>query len=115
MQTETDRNPGFTLDEAGFDGSEPPQRDSLRPGTLGLENDDDLEERITDTIETLGVIDMDLIDIHVERGTATIEGEVDDAATARQILRAAQQTTGVRRVINRLRLAGVDSLIPDED
>jgi hypothetical protein len=114
-KTETDRNPGFTLDEAGFDGSEPPQRDSLRPGTLGLENDDDLEERITDTIETLGVIDMDLIDIHVERGTATIEGEVDDAATARQILRAAQQTTGVRRVINRLRLAGVDSLIPDED
>lgn len=113
--TETDRNPGFLLDEAGFDGLEEPQRDSLRPGTVGLENSDDLEEKISDRIDALGIIDMDLIDIHVDRMTATVEGEVDDATTARRILRTVQETPGIERVVNHLRLAGVDSRIPDED
>lgn len=114
-KTQTDRNPGFLLDQAGFDGLEEPQRDSLRPGTMGLENSDDLEEKITDAIDAIGIIDMDLIDIHVERMTVIVEGEVDDAATARKILRVAGETAGVARVINHLRLAGVDSRIPDED
>lgn len=114
-ETETGRNPGFLIDEAGFDGLEEPQRDSLRPGTTGLENWDDLEERITDAIDALGIVDMDLIDIHVDRNNVTIEGQVDDAATSHGIIRAAQKVNGTGRIINHLRLAGVDSRIPDED
>ncbi len=113
--TETDRNPGFLVDEAGFDGLEPPQRDSLRPGTVGLEDSDDLEERITDAIDGLGIVDMDLIDIHVERNNVTIEGQVDDATTSHRIVSATQTVTGVGRITNHLRLAGVDSRIPDSD
>ncbi|MBW9087509.1 BON domain-containing protein [Rhizobium wenxiniae] len=114
-ETETGRNPGFLIDEAGFDGLQEPQRDSLRPGTTGLENWDDLEERVTDAIDALGIIDMDLIDIHVDRNNVTIEGQVDDAATSHAIVRAAQKVSGIGRIINHLRLAGVDSRIPDED
>lgn len=114
-ETETGRNPGFLIDEAGFDGLEEPQRDSLRPGTMGLENWDDLEERVTDAIDALGIIDMDLIDIHVDRNNVTIEGQVDDAATSHNIIGATRNVAGVGRVINHLRLAGVDSRIPDED
>lgn len=113
--TEKDRNPGFLVDEAGFDGLEEPQRDSLRPGTAGLEDWDDLEERITDAIDVLGIVDMDLIDIHVDRNTVTIEGQVDDAATSHRIIRATQNVAGVGRIFNHLRLAGVDSRIPDDN
>ena len=113
--TETSRNPGFLIDEAGFDGLEEPQRDSLRPGTMGLENWDDLEERVTDAIEGLSIVDMDLIDIHVDRNSVTIEGQVDDASTSHRIIRAIQTVEGVGKIINRLRLAGVDSRIPDDD
>jgi len=113
--TETSRNPGFLIDEAGFDGLEEPQRDSLRPGTTGLENWDDLEERVTDAIDALGIVDMDLIDIHVDRNNVTIEGQVDDAATSHGIIGATRNVAGVGRIINHLRLAGVDSRIPDED
>jgi hypothetical protein len=111
----TDRNPGFLLDDAGADGLEEPQKDSLRPGTMGLEDSDDLEERITDAVDALGIIDMDLIDVHVDRANVTIEGEVDDAPTAHKIIRHIQSVKGVGKVTNHLRLAGVDSHIPDED
>lgn len=113
--TATDQNPGFMVDEAGFDGMEPPQRDSLRPGTIGLEIADDLEERITETIDALGIIDMALIDVRVQGNTTTIEGEVDDAATGRRILAAVQTVAGVRNIRNHLRLSGVDSRIPSDD
>lgn len=112
---EKDRNPGFMIDGAGADGLEEPLKDSLRPGTAGLEDADELEERITDAIDALGVIDMDLIDVHVDRGIVTIEGEVDDAPTAHQIIRHIQAVKGVRKIANHLRLVGVDSRIPDED
>lgn len=113
--TETKRNPGFTVDDAGFDGLEEPLKDSIRPGTLGLEDADDLEERLTDAIEALGIVAMDLLDVHVNGGTVTIEGEIDDADTSHRIVRAVQATSGVGRVVNHLRLAGVDSRIPDEE
>ena len=108
-------NPGFLLDDAGADGLQEPLKDSLRPGTMGLEESDDLEERITDAIDALGVIDMDLIDVHVDRGNVTIEGEVDDAPTAHKIIRHIQSVNGVGKVTNHLRLAGVDSHIPNDD
>ncbi len=109
------RNPGFLVDQAGSDGAEAPLGDSLKPGTEGLEEADDLEERVTDAIEALAIIDMNLLDVHVDRGVVTLSGQVDDAAVSRRIVHAAQHVEGTRRVINHLRLAGIDGRIPDED
>lgn len=110
-----DRNGGFLLDEADASGLEEPVRDSARPGTVGLEESDDLEERVTDAIDSLGLVTMEMIDVHAENGVVTIEGVVDDAATSRKIGRHIQDIAGVRQVVNHLRLAGVDSRIPTDD
>ena len=110
-----ERNRGYRVDEADFDGLEERQADSIFPGTEGLEESDDLEERVSDAIDNLGVIDMDSIDVHVEKGVVSLEGVVDEAETSRRIGRHIQGIAGVRRVVNNLRLAGIDSHIPDED
>jgi len=112
---DTEQNRGYHIDEADFDGLEERVVDSTRPGTGGLEESDDLEERITNAIEDLDVIDMDAIDVHVDEDKVTIEGVVDDAVASRKIVRHVQGVPGVRLVINNLRLAGVDSRIPDDD
>lgn len=108
-------NPGYQVDGVESDGSEERLVDSVRPGTKGLEEADDLEERITDAIDELEMIDMASIDVHVEDGTVTLEGAVDDAATSRKIVRRIQRVAGVRELVNNLRLEGVDSHIPDDD
>jgi hypothetical protein len=110
-----DRNRGFSVDEAGADGQEERLVDSNRPGTEGLEISDDIEERVTDAIETLDVVSMDSIDVHVENGRVTLEGMVDEAVAARQIVRAVQKIAGVRHVTNNLQVDGIDGRIPDED
>ncbi|WP_105438180.1 BON domain-containing protein [Neorhizobium sp. T25_13] len=112
---DTDRNRGYQVDSVERDGSEERLADSIRPGTKGIEEADDLEERITDAIEELDMIDMASIDVHVEDGTVTLEGAVDDAATSRKIVRRIQRVAGVRQLVNNLRLEGVDSHIPDDD
>lgn len=103
------------MDSAERDGSEERLVDSIRPATKGIEEADDLEERITDAIEDLDMIDMASIDVHVEDGTVTLKGAVDDAATSRRIVRRIQRVAGVRELVNNLRLEGVDSHIPDDD
>ncbi|MGK6316814.1 BON domain-containing protein [Neorhizobium sp. DT-125] len=112
---DSERNRGYHVDEADFDGLEERVVDSAFPGTDGLEDSDDLEERVTDAIENLDVVPMDAIDVHVDDGKVTIEGVVDDASASRKIVRQVQDIPGVRLVINHLRLSGVDSRIPDED
>jgi len=109
------RNRGYRVDEADFDGLEERVVDSTSPGTEGLEESDDLEERVTDSIESLDVVPMEAVDVHVDGGVVTLEGVVDDAATSRKIGRHIQTIAGVRQVVNNLRLAGVDSRIPDDD
>ena len=110
-----ERNGGFMIDEAEADGLEEAQVLSDKPGTVGLEDSDDLEERITDALDELELIEMDSIDVHVDNGNVTIEGVVDEADSARKISRTIQGMAGVRKVTNNLRLAGVDSRIPDDD
>jgi hypothetical protein len=112
---DTNRNRGYQVDNVERDGSEERLVDTIRPGTKGIEEADDLEERITDAIEELDTIDMASIDVHVEDGTVTLEGAVDDAATSRKIVRRIQRVAGVRQLVNNLRLEGVDSHIPDDD
>jgi len=110
-----ERNKGFLIDEAGADGLEERTADNILPTTKGIENADDLEETITNAIDNLDLVTMEMIDVHVESGRVTIEGVVDDRDTARKIVRTIQATAGVRAVTNNLRLAGVDSRIPDDD
>lgn len=112
---DSEQNRGYHVDEAGFDGLEERVADSVHPGTQGLEDADDMEERITDAIENLDLIDMDAIDVHVDGDRVTLEGVVDDATTSRKIVRTVQGVSGVRHVVNNLRLEGVDSRIPDDD
>lgn len=112
---DNERNEGYRIDTAGSDGLEEPLADGAGPATEGSEDDDDLEERITDAIDNLGLIDMAAIDVHVDDHRVTIEGEVDDARTSGRIVREVRAVPGVRMVVNNLRLGGVDSLIPDED
>ncbi len=48
-----DRNPGYRIDEPDADGAEQRLRDGIRPETIGREDADDLEERITDKLVDL--------------------------------------------------------------
>lgn len=110
-----ERNKGYSVDQVDADGMEERVVDSMTPATKGVEESDDLEERITDALDNLGLVEMDSIDLHVEDGKVTVEGMVDEAVTARQIVRTIQGIAGVRGVTNNLQLLGIDSLIPDED
>lgn len=110
-----DRNRGYHVDGVDADGQEERLQDSVRPGTEGLEDADDLEERAFEAIENLGDVTLDAIDLHAENGTLTIEGTVDDAALSRRITSVVQGVAGVREVVNNLQIAGVDARIPDDD
>ncbi|TRL31735.1 BON domain-containing protein [Rhizobium straminoryzae] len=110
-----ERNRGYGVDTADVEGQEEPVRDSNTPATIGAEQADDLEERVSDTIEALDLVAMETIDVRADGGTVTLEGEVDDDATARKIVAAVRRVPGVSRVVNDLTLLGIDSLIPDED
>ncbi len=110
-----ERNGGYHVDEADFDGLEERVVEAERPGAEGLEDSDDLEERVTDAIDNLDLISMESIDVHAHNGVVTLEGVVDDAETSGKIGRHIQTVAGVRKIVNNLRLAGVDSRIPDDD
>lgn len=110
-----ERNKGFQVDSADETGLEEPIEDRATPATKGLEESDDLEERVSDAIEALDLVAMETIDIRADGTTVTIEGEVDDDQTARKIVAHVKRVPGVGRVVNELTLLGIDSLIPDED
>ena len=46
---------------------------------------DSAGRNVSDAIDELDVVTMEMIDVHAEKGTVTLEGVVDDAATSRQI------------------------------
>lgn len=110
-----ERNKGFKVDSADESGLEEPVKDRATPATKGVEEIDDLEERVSDAIEQLDIVAMETIDIRADGTTVTIEGEVDDAQTARKIVAHVKRIPGVGRVVNELTLLGIDSLMPDED
>jgi hypothetical protein len=110
-----DRNRGFQVDNADETGLEEPVDDPETPATIGVEESDDLEERVSEAIEALDIVAMETIDIRADGTTVTIEGEVDDEATARKIVARVKRMPGVGRVVNELTLLGIDSLIPDDD
>ncbi|KEQ08156.1 BON domain-containing protein [Pseudorhizobium pelagicum] len=110
-----ERNRGYHVDNVDKEGFEERTPDSVLPGTDGFVASDDIEERVTEALDNLGDVPMDSIDVHVQDGTVTIEGIVDDADLSHRITATARQTKGIRQVINNLRLAGVDTHIPTDD
>lgn len=110
-----ERNRGFQVDSADETGLEEGVTDRTTPATKGMELSDDLEERVSDAIEALDLVAMETIDIRADGTTVTIEGEVDDAQTARKLVAHVKRVPGVGKVVNELTLLGIDSLIPDED
>jgi osmotically-inducible protein OsmY len=101
--------------DADETGQQEAQKEQLRPGTLGVEDADDLEERVMDALTELPGVTAETIDIRAERGVITLEGEVDDAITFRHIERRALAVGGVRSVRNNLNIIGVDANIPDDE
>lgn len=110
-----ERNGGFRIDGIEADGNESRLRDRGLPETVGRENDDDLEERISDALENLEDLQMEMIDLHVDDTTVVLEGMVDDDALIRRIVATVQRVPGVGRVVNRITSGGVDSHMPDDD
>lgn len=110
-----ERDKGFQVDNADETGLEEPVKDRSTPATKGVEESDDLEERVSDSIEQLDIVAMETIDIRADGTTVTIEGEVDDAQTARKLIAHVKRIPGVGRVVNELTLLGIDSLIPEDD
>lgn len=112
---DSESNGGFRIDGIDADGAENRLRDRGLPETVGRENDDDLEERISDALENLEDLQMEMIDLHVDGTTVVLEGMVDDDGLIRRIVATVQRVSGVGRVVNRITAGGVDSQIPDED
>nr|CAD6415633.1 BON domain-containing protein [Rhizobium sp. Q54] len=110
-----ERNRGYHVEGVDAEGFEERTPDNVLPGTDGFPDFDDVEERVTEALDNLGDIPMESIDVHAERGTVTLEGVVDDSATSSRITRTVERIKGVQTVINNLRLAGVDTHIPQDD
>ncbi len=108
-------NKGYTVTDSDETGQQEAQRESLLAGTAGLENADDLEERVMDALTDLKGVTPETLDIRAEPGGRIIlEGEVDDAIMARHIEARALSVAGVRSVRNNLSVIGVDANIPDD-
>lgn len=110
-----ERNKGYRVDSVDANGLEEEGPDRRTPATRGMETSDDLEERVSEAIEELDIVAMETIDIRADGNTITIEGEVDDHATARKLVAHVKRVPGVGRVVNALTLLGIDSLIPEDD
>ncbi|MBW9117645.1 BON domain-containing protein [Rhizobium cauense] len=108
-------NSGFRVDGVDADGSEYRLRDSLEPGSIDRDESDELEARLTETLENIPDVDIDSIDVHVDGHTVTLEGTVETIEIARKVELAALAVDGVRQVHNKIETTGVDSHIPDDN
>ena len=109
-----ERNRGYHVDKVDDQGLEEQGPDTVLPGTDGFSVSDDVEERVTEALDDLGDVPMDSIDVHAENGVVTLEGVVDDRAISARISRTVERVAGVGRVVNNLRLAGIDTHIPGD-
>ncbi|MDE1155801.1 MAG: BON domain-containing protein [Acidobacteriaceae bacterium] len=110
-----DGNKSFTVTSTGFDGQQEPQDETLVSQTRGLEVSDDIEERVMDALTDLEGVSAEMIDIRSEGTVVILEGDIDDAATVRRLVKVAQRVPGVTGVRNNLTVIGVDANIPDDD
>ncbi len=106
-----ERNRGYHVDNVDAQGRQDRLQDNPYPGTEGLEDMDDLEERSSNAIDNIEDVSMAAIDLHAADGVVTIEGSVDEVSQSRQIKTVVENVSGVRHVINNLRVTGVDATI----
>lgn len=108
-----ERNPGFEvegMEEATDESQLSSQQESARQS-----DNDDLEVRVTEFLDTMEGVDTNNIDVRAHGSTIVLEGAVETIDIARKIELAVLSFKGVRHVRNRLRAVGVDARIPDED
>ncbi|PZM10793.1 BON domain-containing protein [Rhizobium tubonense] len=110
-----DTNKGYTVVDTDETGQQERQAEQLSAGTRGRENADDLEERVMDALSGFEGVSPELIDVRAEGSTIILEGQVDDAITARHLELKALGIPGVTQVKNNLSIIGVDANIPDDD
>lgn len=105
----------FTIAKTDFNGQQEKQPDLVTSKTRGLVDSDDIEERVMDALSDIDDVSPEMLDIRSEGTVVILEGEVDDAPTARKIVKIAQGVSGVTGVHNNLTIIGVDANIPDDD
>ncbi|WFR96894.1 BON domain-containing protein [Rhizobium tumorigenes] len=108
-------NKSFTVARTDADGQQERQSNSLTSTTRDLVESDDIEERVMDALSDVEGASPEMIDVRAEGTVIILEGEVDDAATARQLGRIARSISGVTAVRNLVQIIGVDANIPDDD
>jgi hypothetical protein len=108
-------NKSFTVARTDPDGNQEKQVNPRVSTTRGLEESDDIEERVMDALSEVEDVSAEMIDIRSEGSIIILEGEVDDAATGRRLERVARGISGVTGVRNHLTVIGVDANIPDDD
>jgi len=108
-------NKSFTVAKTDAAGQQERETDTLTSATRGLEESDDIEERVMDALSDVEGASPEMIDVRSEGSVIILEGEVDDAATARQLGRIARTISGVTSVRNLIQVIGVDANIPDDD
>ena len=72
-----------------------------------------IERRVTQAIERRPGLDASLVKVEVRDGVATLSGKVPTALEAMMAFRSAQQTVGVREVVDRLEFAVPDGQKPN--
>jgi hypothetical protein len=77
-------------------------------------DDDAIEEKIYTKLSDSDRWDDNQIEISVQDGVVTIEGEVETEHERQLINQVVLRTAGVKRTVNRLELIGVDSHIPSD-
>jgi osmotically-inducible protein OsmY len=110
-----DNGKGYTVVDTDETGNQEGQSDQPVAGTRDDENADDLEERVMDALSGFDGVSPELIDVRAEGSTIILEGQVDDAITARHLGQKALHIPGVTRVKNNLTVIGVDANIPDDE
>ncbi len=106
---------GFTVTKTDANGQQEREPDSRMPTTADLVESDDIEERVMDALSDVEGASPEMIDVRSEGSIIILEGEVDDAATARQLGRIARSISGVTSVRNLIQIIGVDANIPEDD
>lgn len=111
------------LDEAGNIGAEVENRPVIHShggpnpaasAEHGVIEDDDLEERIFNALESDSALDTDLFTVTVHNGIANLEGRVETKALRLRVETLVLSVKGVRGCNNRLTTIGADSHIPSD-
>lgn len=110
-----DHNDGYRIVGVDGAGEEESLKDRLLPETIGREESDDIESKISERFEAAPDVSLSNVEIFVDGHTATLTGMVDTAGERRMAARLALSVPHVHHVINEIETIGVDSHEPDDD